>query len=71
MGNDEFIFTFKIEDYYDLNQIIKSIKQVLKLKKDEKFMAKLSNQYKDEYIEIKKSNLLIMISRKTYDDLPF
>ena len=71
MGNDEFIFTFKIEDYHDLNQIIKSIKQVLKLKKDEKFMAKLSNQYKDEYIEIKKSNLLIMISRKTYDDLPF
>ncbi len=71
MGNDEFIFTFKIEDYYDLNQIIKSIKQVLKLKKDEKFMAKLSNQYKDEYIEIKKSNLLIMISRKSYDDLPF
>lgn len=71
MGNDEFIFTFKIEDYYDLNQIIKSIKQVLKLKKDEKFMAKLSNQYKDEYIEIKKSNLLIMISKKSYDDLPF
>lgn len=71
MGNDEFIFTFKIEDYHDLNQIIKSIKQVLKLKKDEKFMAKLSNQYKDEYIEIKKSNLLIMISKKTYDDLPF
>lgn len=71
MGNDEFIFTFKIEDYHDLNQIIKSIKQVLKLKKDEKFMAKLSNQYKDEYIEIKKSNLLIMISKKSYDDLPF
>lgn len=71
MEKDEFIFTFSIEDYDDLEQTIKSIKHVLKLKKDEKFMSKLSNQYKDDYIEIKTSNLLITISKKTYDNLPF
>jgi len=55
----------------DLDKTIKSIKHVLKLKKDEKFMSKLSNQYKDEHIEIHTSSLTISISKKTYDDLPF
>lgn len=71
MEKDEFIFTFTIEDYDDLDKTIKSIKHVLKLKKDEKFMSKLSNQYKDEHIEIHTSSLTISISKKTYDDLPF
>ena len=71
MEKNEFIFTFTIEDYDDLDKTVKSIKHVLKLKKDEKFMSKLSNQYKDEHIEIHTSSLSISISKKTYDDLPF
>ena len=35
MEKNEFIFTFTIEDYDDLDKTIKSIKHVLKLKKDE------------------------------------
>lgn len=71
MEKDEFIFTFIIEDYDDLEKTIKSIKHVLQLKKDEKFMEKLSHQYQDEHIEIHTSSLSIAISKKTYDDLPF
>lgn len=71
MENDEFIFTFVVEDYDDLDKLTNSIKNILKLKKDEEFMGKLLNQYEDGYMEIKKNNLTINISKKVDEDLPF
>lgn len=71
MEKDEFIFTFVVEDYDDLEKLTKSIKNILKLKKDEKFMEKLLNEYDDGYMEIKKDNLTINITKKVDEDLPF
>lgn len=71
MENDEFIFTFVVEDYDDLEKLTNSIKNILKLKKDEKFMERLLNEYDDGYIEIKKDNLTINITKKVDEDLPF
>jgi hypothetical protein len=71
MEKEEFIFTFVVEDYDDLDKLTNSIKNILKLKKNEKFMGKLLNQYEDGYMEIKKDNLTINITKKVDEDLPF
>lgn len=71
MEKDEFIFTFVVEDYDDLDKITNSIRNILKLKNDEKFIGKLLDEYKDEYIMVRKNNLTINISKKVDEELPF
>ena len=71
MKRDEFIFSFVVEDYEDLDKITNSIKNILKLKKDEKFLKKLLDEYEDGYIQINKDNLKINISKKIEEEIPF
>jgi hypothetical protein len=71
MNTEKFEFRIDIEDFKNKEEVLNSIKGILTLIYDEKFLRKIDRNLGNKDIKFQNNNLTITISRINDLELPF